>query len=80
MGKYSDDVLSSDPKEVTDFQNPSVGKDCAGIKVGEPYCVERNWGLPIEASSTTKTDPTPTPTKPSNGTFLFDLPVLPSLW
>ncbi|KAF5229853.1 hypothetical protein FAUST_10152 [Fusarium austroamericanum] len=54
-------------KELTNVQNPSVGEDCEGITVGESYCVERNWGIPIEASSTTAADPTPTPTKPSNG-------------
>ncbi|KAF7551418.1 hypothetical protein G7Z17_g5037 [Cylindrodendrum hubeiense] len=45
--------------------NPSVGDDCSGIQVGESYCVERNWGAPIETSTITDADPTPT--KPSNG-------------
>ena len=46
-------------------QNPRVGKDCSSIEVGEEYCVERNWGLPISSSTTSGGVPEPTSTVPS---------------
>lgn len=57
--------------------NPGVKADCSGIKVGNAYCVEVNFGLPRPTSTTNKppisttttttaTIPTSTgPTKPS---------------
>ncbi|GJC89962.1 lysM domain-containing protein ARB_05157 [Colletotrichum liriopes] len=44
--------------------NPSVGADCSGIKVGQEYCVERNWGIP-PSETTTGSTPGPTSTTPS---------------
>ncbi|KAK6519718.1 hypothetical protein TWF506_000018 [Arthrobotrys conoides] len=37
------------------LQNPSVGDDCAGMVVGNAYCIEDNYGVPINTSSTTTT-------------------------
>ncbi|KAL2211282.1 hypothetical protein CC79DRAFT_1246687, partial [Sarocladium strictum] len=45
--------------------NPSVGQDCSGIKVGEQYCVERNWGIPPPPSTTTSGGGAPTNAPPS---------------
>ncbi|KAF9871211.1 hypothetical protein CkaCkLH20_11380 [Colletotrichum karsti] len=52
--------------------NPSVKADCSGIKVGNSYCVEVNYGLPrpttkpAPSSTTTTLKPTETgPVKPS---------------
>lgn len=60
-------------------QNPGVKNDCSGIKVGNSYCVEVNFGLPrpttatsATATSTTRTTSTtsgpitgkPSPTQP----------------
>ncbi|KAK1994861.1 hypothetical protein LX36DRAFT_583537 [Colletotrichum falcatum] len=44
--------------------NPSVGADCSGIKVGQEYCVERNWGIP-PTETITSSVPGPTNTVPS---------------
>ncbi|KAL5317171.1 hypothetical protein ACEPPN_014266 [Leptodophora sp. 'Broadleaf-Isolate-01'] len=44
--------------------NPSVGADCKGIKVGQDYCVERNYGIP-PTETTTGSTPGPSSTVPS---------------
>lgn len=46
-------------------QNPSVGTDCSGITVGQEYCVERNFGIPVPSSTTTGGSTGPTGTVPS---------------
>ncbi|KAK4182040.1 hypothetical protein QBC35DRAFT_457704, partial [Podospora australis] len=42
---------------VADFisYNPSVGADCSNIKIGNSYCIERNWGIPDPVTSTSTT-------------------------
>jgi hypothetical protein len=45
--------------------NPSVGEDCSGIKVGEDYCVERNWGIPPDPTTTDDGGAEPTGGPPS---------------
>ncbi|KXX76783.1 hypothetical protein MMYC01_209123 [Madurella mycetomatis] len=48
--------------------NPSVEPDCSGIKIGNSYCVEVNWGIPstttTTAAPTSTTTPKPSPTQP----------------
>lgn len=46
--------------------NPGVGADCSGIKVGNAYCVEVNYGQPRPTSTTTT--PTTTPTTSTSTT------------
>ncbi|KAK0641333.1 hypothetical protein B0T16DRAFT_419663 [Cercophora newfieldiana] len=53
--------------------NPSLGPDCAGIKVSQSYCVETNGepqipGVPSTASTGTTATPTPTPSKTATST------------
>ncbi|KAH8168701.1 hypothetical protein LIA77_11965 [Sarocladium implicatum] len=45
--------------------NPQVGASCQNIVVGEEYCVERNWGLPVTTSTTSANVPEPTSNVPS---------------
>ncbi|KAH6608260.1 LysM domain-containing protein [Trichoderma cornu-damae] len=45
--------------------NPSVGADCSGIQVGQQYCVERNYGIPVPSSTTSGGSTGPTGTVPS---------------
>ncbi|CAG7566316.1 unnamed protein product [Fusarium equiseti] len=47
--------------------NPSLDNDCGGVKVEGSYCVERNWGIAPEPSTTTTEKAKPTSTQPSNG-------------
>lgn len=47
--------------------NPSLGNDCKGVKVEGSYCVERNWGIAPEPSTTTTEKAKPTSTQTSNG-------------
>lgn len=46
------------------LQNPLVKDDCSGMKIGNSYCVEVNYGLP---RSTTTQQPTAVPTATSTG-------------
>lgn len=48
--------------------NPGVKADCSGIKVGNAYCVEVNFGLPRPTSTTTQppTSTTTTTTVPTS--------------
>ncbi|KAK6502102.1 hypothetical protein TWF481_009911 [Arthrobotrys musiformis] len=40
--------------------NPSVGGDCAGMVVGNAYCIENNFGVPTTSTTTTTTARTAT--------------------
>ncbi|KAF2466140.1 uncharacterized protein BDR25DRAFT_377868 [Lindgomyces ingoldianus] len=53
----------------TDFVdwNPSVKSDCSGLKIGNSYCVEVNYGLPRPTSKTTSSSPSKTPTPTATG-------------
>ncbi|KFG84209.1 LysM and DUF180 domain-containing protein [Metarhizium anisopliae] len=51
-------------EEKTDASNPLVKDDCSGMKIGNSYCVEVNYGLP---RSTTTQQPTAVPTATSIG-------------
>ncbi|POS70341.1 hypothetical protein DHEL01_v211261 [Diaporthe helianthi] len=46
--------------------NPGVKADCRGIKVGNAYCVEVNFGLPRPAWTTTSSATTTSTTVPSS--------------
>lgn len=46
--------------------NPGVKADCSGIKIGNAYCVEVNFGLPRPTSTTTKSATSTTTTIPTS--------------
>ncbi|KAK6358806.1 hypothetical protein TWF730_008125 [Orbilia blumenaviensis] len=48
------------PWEQFSSWNPSVGDDCAGMVVGNAYCIEDNYGVPTTTSTTTTTTQTTT--------------------
>ncbi|KAJ3480920.1 hypothetical protein NLG97_g7951 [Lecanicillium saksenae] len=64
------DILSENLITNADFSrwNPTVGKDCSGMKIGNTYCVEAAFEPTVPTTTTTTDAPKPTPTKPSNGT------------
>jgi hypothetical protein len=43
-------------------KNPSVRSDCTGIKIGNSYCVEENYGNPPLTTTTTRTSSSATVT------------------
>ncbi|KAF3031360.1 hypothetical protein E8E11_000246 [Didymella keratinophila] len=66
---YIEDYWGISHEQFLDY-NPTIKKDCSGIKIGNAYCVEVNNGLPRPITTTTATSTTvrPSPTgikKPS---------------
>ncbi|RYO96244.1 hypothetical protein DL763_003318 [Monosporascus cannonballus] len=65
--QYFEDSWSLSHADFVNY-NPSVKDDCSGIKVGNSYCVEVNYGFPrpttVSSSSTVQPTPTGDP-KPS---------------
>ncbi|KAG6006483.1 hypothetical protein E4U21_007027 [Claviceps maximensis] len=60
------EAWSISAKDFLDW-NPLVKNDCSGIKVGNSYCVEVNYGVPPPYSTPTQQggEPKPSPTQPS---------------